>query len=144
MKGNGKHDAQGIAAECGRLWARLPEDEKAPLVKEAAVLKNDYKQRYAAWFNSLTAEQRREVEKFTGKHLHYPEGKHEWMKQIRDRPGYPGKPSSSFFEFLRVMRPKMKDDPSLEGLVGMQHSMALTKLLSGIWNSYSESEKQVG
>lgn len=99
--------------------------------------------KYREWYDALSKEDRKAIEAKTGKKLKVPGGKVGSRKAFRELPGNPGRPSSSFFEYLSEIKPELLAQGEREGLSGPKLNTYTAKAAGERWRQLSDADKAV-
>ncbi|KAK4689298.1 hypothetical protein P7C73_g808, partial [Tremellales sp. Uapishka_1] len=138
---SGKLSLTSLAKAAGTAWNALPATDKAPYLKNAAELKESFNKLYKEFYQSLSPETKKSLERQLGKKLVVPGGKVASRKLEAGRTGNPGKPLGAFFVFLKELRES--GDVDLDGLGGQERTVAIAKRGGEKWKAMSEEEKLV-
>lgn len=146
MGADGKYDVTDIARRVGQQWSELPSTDARKLESlnaRAKELGQAYEKEYKEWFFARTLQERNAVEKALGRKLHFPGGKGDFKKELRERPGNPGRPASSFFEFSRSLQDELKQHPEIAGKTGMDLHQSMARIAAERWRELSAEDKEV-
>ena len=122
----------------GESWRTLANEAKETYNSQAKELTKAYNTAYRSWYEGLSPETIRAIEKSTGRSLSRPGGRRRYNKEAADKPGNPGRPIGAFFEFLREYRTQ---HPTAGGT--MADNQALVKRAAEEYRDMSDAEKQV-
>lgn len=142
----GKLTIPDIARKVSQAWSDLNTQDPAKVEAyqaKAKQLSAAFDQQYKDWYFARTSGQRLEIEKALGKKLTFPGGKGDFKKELRNRPGNPGRPSSSFFEYLRYLTPELSDHPEVADRTGMERHQNIARLAAERWRALPDTEKDV-
>ncbi|CAK9782567.1 hypothetical protein CC85DRAFT_326920 [Cutaneotrichosporon oleaginosum] len=144
LRERGKLDVTELSRVIGAAWTNLQTLNPAKVEEMQARAKAElaaYDKVYRDWFFARTPAERANIEKISGRRLVFPGGRANFRRDLRNRPGNPGRPSSSFFEFLRSLTPEFKDHPDVVGKPGIRGHQAMAKLASERWRAMAPEEK---
>jgi dihydroxyacetone kinase len=119
----------------GSAWGALTQTAKDEYAAKAKELKKAFDVEYKKWYETLTPETIKAIEKASGKKVSLPGGRAAYKKEQAARPGNPGRPLSAFFEFLKEFREK-------EGK-SLQDIKEVARKAGEKWRQMSDAEKQV-
>ncbi|RSH88905.1 hypothetical protein EHS25_002567 [Saitozyma podzolica] len=131
---DGKLSAAGLASAMGSAWGALTQTAKDEYAAKAKELKKAFDVEYKKWYETLTPETIKAIEKASGKKVSLPGGRAAYKKEQAARPGNPGRPLSAFFEFLKEFREK-------EGK-SLQDIKEVARKAGEKWRQMSDAEKQ--
>lgn len=132
---DGKLSVAHLASAMGSAWGALTQAAKDEYASKAKELKKAFDVDYKKWYETLTPETIKAIEKASGKKVSLPGGRAAYKKEQAARPGNPGRPVTAFFEFLSEFREKEGKD--LQGIKEVA-SKAGEK-----WRQMSDEDKQV-
>jgi hypothetical protein len=136
---DGKVSVQSMASAMGSAWSSLTQAAKDEYNAKAKDLKKAFDLEYRKWYDDLTPETIKAIEKESGKKVHLPGGKKAYRKELDSRPGNPGRPVTAFFEYLSEFR-ESKEAKSLTGKDGIT---LIAKKAGEKWKAMSHEEKEV-
>lgn len=132
---DGKLSVAHLASAMGSAWGALTQTAKDEYAVKAKELKKAFDVEYKKWYETLTPETIKAIEKASGKKVSLPGGRAAYKKEQAARPGNPGRPVTAFFEFLKEFRET--EGKNLQGIKEAA-SKAGEK-----WRQMSEADKQV-
>ncbi|BEI86796.1 hypothetical protein CcaverHIS002_0701420 [Cutaneotrichosporon cavernicola] len=145
LRQQGKLDITQLSRTIGTAWSDLQVSDPAKVERMKAQAKVDqeaFEKAYGDWYFARTPAERTVVEKALGRRLQFPGGRAAFNRDLRDRPGNPGRPSSSFFEYLRSLQPELKNHPDIAGKPGIESHQAIAKIAAERWRTLPEAEKE--
>jgi hypothetical protein len=135
-----------LSKKIGQEWSDLQTSNPARVEELQAQAKAEsakYDREYREWYFARTPAERATVEKATGKRIRFPGGRAKYRRDLRDRPGNPGRPTSSFFEFLRSLQPGLLQTPDIANKEGILKYQEMAKIAAERWRAMSTEEKDV-
>lgn len=146
LASEGKISIPDLARKIGQKWSDLADEDPQRVEALKAKAKEQgaaYEAAYKEWYFARSAAERGQIEKALNRKLHFPGGKLEFKKELRARPGNPGRPSSSFFEYLRSVTPELQSHPEVVGKGRMEAHQNISRLAAERWRTLPEEEKEV-
>lgn len=146
LRENGKLDITSMSRAIGQAWSDLQTSDPARVEELQAQTKAEtaeFDKVYKEWFFERSLAERNVIEKATGRRLAFPGGRANFRRDLRHRPGNPGRPSSSFFEYLRSIQPELMEHPDVAGKRGIEGHQAAAKIAAERWRGLPEEEKAV-
>jgi hypothetical protein len=139
----GRYNLADVSRAASVAWSKLSllESDKYAAAYKAAFAA--YVPAYRAYYESLSLADRKAIEAATGKKVKPPGGKTAARKAFRELPGNPGRASSSFFEYLREIKPQLLVEGEREGLGGHPLNIYVAQQAGQRWQALSELDKAV-
>lgn len=141
---DGKVLVQDVTRGAAKEWSNLPQSEVERFQQQAKAARAAWESEYSEFYESLTPEIIKALEKKTGKKISPPGGVAKAKLELKNRPGNPGRPASSFFEYVKSIRSELEQDPRVSELhEPLQRTRQVAIIAGERWKTLSQEEKDV-